>query len=134
MDQIADRLVLFDGLCKLCNGWVRFLLKYDRAAVFTLGTMQSDKGQEILQQLGFSTRNFSTVIYIENGKIYTRSDAVIAILRRLPRPWRYLRWLTFVPRGLRDWCYERIAQNRYRLFGRYDSCPLPTAAQQKRFL
>jgi predicted DCC family thiol-disulfide oxidoreductase YuxK len=71
---------------------------------------------------------------IEEGELLVRSDALLRILAQLPGPWRFLAWWRVIPRPVRDWCYDRIARNRYRLFGRYDSCLLPDADHARRFL
>lgn len=132
--QPGERVVLFDGVCKLCNGWAKFLIRHDPAARFRLCSVQSSEGQAILQWFGLPTDHFDTMAYVESGALFVRSTAVLRILAQLPAPWRLLAGLRLVPRPLRDWCYDRIALNRYRLFGRYDSCLLPDADHARRFL
>ncbi|MFT5781598.1 MAG: putative DCC family thiol-disulfide oxidoreductase YuxK [Pseudomonas sp.] len=130
----GERLVLFDGVCKLCNGWAKFLIRHDQRQVFRLASVQSVEGQAILKWCGLPLDHFDTMAYIEDGQLLLRSSAVLRILAQLPRPWCWLAWLRLLPRPLRDWCYDRIALNRYRLFGRYDSCLIPSADHRKRFL
>lgn len=132
--QPDDRVVLFDGVCKLCNGWATFLIRHDRAQRFRLASVQSSEGQAILQHFGLPTERFDTMAYVENGALFVRSDAVLRIVAQLPAPWRWAALLRVLPRALRDWAYDRIALNRYRLFGRYDSCLLPSADHAGRFL
>lgn len=129
-----DKVILFDGVCRLCNGWVRFLLKYDRQERFKLCSVQSLEGQAILMWFGLPTASFETMLLVEGAAVYTKSEALLRILRHLPRPWRWLSLFTLIPRPLRDWCYDRIARNRYRIFGRYDQCMMPTKASRKRLL
>ncbi|OHC34748.1 MAG: thiol-disulfide oxidoreductase [Pseudomonadales bacterium RIFCSPLOWO2_12_59_9] len=130
----GERLVLFDGVCKLCNGWAKFLIRHDRQRLFRLASVQSAEGQAILQYFGLPLDRFDTMAYVEDGQMLVRSSAVLRILALLPQPWRWLARLRLCPEPLRDWCYDRIALNRYRLFGRYDSCLLPSADHAKRFL
>lgn len=130
----GERLVLFDGVCKLCNGWAKFLIRHDRQQLFRLASVQSVEGQAILQWCGLPLDHFDTMAYIEDGQLLLRSSAVLRIFALLPRPWCWLAWLRLLPRPLRDGCYDRIALNRYRLFGRYDSCLIPSADHHKRFL
>ena len=132
--QTGERLVLFDGVCKLCNGWVKFLIRHDSQQRFRLASVQSTQGQALLAWLGLPTEQFDTMAYIEDGELLVRSDALLRILAQLPGPWRFLALLRVIPRPVRDWCYDRIALNRYRLFGRYDSCLLPDADHARRFL
>lgn len=132
--QPGERLVLFDGVCKLCNGWVKFLIRHDRQRRFRLASVQSPEGQAILAWFGLPLERFETMAYVEDGELFVRSTAVLRILAQLPWPWRAVAWLRLCPRPWRDWCYDRIALNRYRLFGRYDSCLLPDPDHDQRFL
>lgn len=131
---VNQRVVLFDGVCKLCNGWAKFLIKHDQQQLFRLASVQSAEGQAILHYFGLPLDHFDTMAYVDDGRLFVRSTAVLHIVALLPAPWSWLRALRLCPRPLRDWCYDRIALNRYRLFGRYDSCLLPSADHAKRFL
>ncbi len=130
----GERVVLFDGVCKLCNGWVKFIIRHDRARLFKLAAVQSAEGQAILRWFGMPADSFATLLYVEGRDLFVRSEAIARILRQLPAPWPLLALFRFLPLSLRDWCYDRIARNRYRLFGRYDSCLLPTPDHAGRFL
>lgn len=130
----GERVVLFDGVCKLCNGWARFLIRYDPTRQFRLASVQSAQGQALLAWYGLPTDRFDTMALIDEAGLHVRSTALLRILSRLPQPWRGLRLLRLVPRPLRDWCYDRIALNRYRLFGRHAVCLLPSADHAERFL
>lgn len=132
--QPGERVVLFDGVCKLCNGWARFLIRHDSEQRFRLASVQSSQGQALLAWGGLPTDHFDSMALIENGQMLLRSDAVLRVLAQLPGAWRHLAWLRVIPRPLRDWCYDRIARNRYRLFGRYEQCLLPSADHARRFL
>lgn len=132
--QPGERVVLFDGLCKLCNGWAKFLIRHDPEQRFRLASVQSEAGQALLAWGGLPIDHFDSMALIDNGRMLLRSDAVLRIVAQLPGPWRHLAWLRLIPRPVRDWCYDRIALNRYRLFGRYEHCLLPSADHARRFL
>ena len=132
--RAGESVVLFDGVCKLCNGWARFLIHHDDRRHFRLASVQSPQGQALLVWAGLPTERFDTMALIDDSQLLVRSDALLRILAQLPGPWRMLALLRFIPRPLRDWCYDRIALNRYRLFGRHAQCLLPTADHDERFL
>jgi predicted DCC family thiol-disulfide oxidoreductase YuxK len=129
-----DRVVLFDGVCNLCNGLVRFLIQRDRGARLRLASVQSEAGQAILAWCGLPLDNFDTMVFVEAGQAYPKSTAFLRVVRYLPQPWPWLSWGLLVPRPLRDWLYDRVARNRYRWFGRQESCMLPTPEIRSRFL
>ena len=131
---LDDRVVLFDGVCNLCNGWVRFLIARDPAARLRLASVQSDAGRAILAWCGLPVDHFDTMVFVEAGRAYTKSTAFLRVVRYFPRPWPWLSWGLVVPRPLRDWLYDRVALNRYRLFGRQEVCMLPTPEIRSRFL
>lgn len=130
----GERVVLFDGVCKLCNGWAKFLIRHDGQRLFRLASVQSAQGQALLAWYELPTDRFDTMALIDEVGLHVRSGALLRILARLPQPWRALAWLRLIPRPLRDWCYDRIALNRYRLFGRHEVCLLPSADHAERFL
>lgn len=130
----GETVVLFDGVCKLCNGWVRFLIRHDRHRRIRLAAVQSPEGQALLAWAGLPLDQFDTLAVIRDQHYWVRSNAVLQIIALLPMAWRLLQLLRILPRVLRDWAYDRIARNRYRLFGRYDSCLLPDPDYAQRFL
>ena len=129
-----DQVILFDGVCKLCNRWSRFIIRFDTAHKFKLCSVQSPQGQAILQWFGYPLDHFETMLLIRDNQAITKGDAFLDIVRQLPFPWPALYIANILPRSLRDWCYDRIALNRYQLFGKYDVCLLPTADHDRRFL
>lgn len=129
-----DRVVLFDGVCRLCGAWARFLIRFDRAGRFRLATAQSPSGTAILRWCGMPTDCYETLLLVEGAELYTKSDAVLRVMRGLPAPFPALAVLRVVPRAIRDWVYDRIARNRYALFGRYRACVLPDPDHASRFL
>ncbi|WP_268796484.1 thiol-disulfide oxidoreductase DCC family protein [Pseudomonas huanghezhanensis] len=130
----GETVVLFDGVCKLCKGWVKFLIRHDPDARIRLATVQSPEGQALLVWAGLPLDTFDTMAVIRDTQYWIRSNAFFEVVALLPTPWPMLRLLRVFPRPLRDWVYDRIALNRYRLFGKHDACWLPTPDQQRRFL
>ncbi len=130
----GDKIILFDGVCKLCNGWSRFIIKYDAQHKFKLCSVQSPEGQAILSWFGYPTDYFETMLLVQGGKALEKSDSFIAVVTQLPLPWSLLRCLKVFPRSFRDWLYDRVALNRYKLFGRYPVCMLATPDHKERFL
>ena len=130
----GERVVQFDGVCKQSNGWAKLLIRHLRQRQFRLASVQSVQGQALLAWYGLPTDRFDTMALIDEAGLHVRSNALLRILARLPQPWRALAWLRLIPRPLRDWCYDRIALNRYRLLGRYEVCLLPSADHAERFL
>lgn len=132
--QPGERVLLFDGVCKLCNASVRFVIAHDTERRIRLASVQSPQGQALLAWAGLSTEQFDSVVLIEGQRLSLRSTAFIRLMAQLPAPWRWLRLLQWIPRPLRDWDYSYIARHRYRWFGRYDVCLLPSPDHRGRFL
>lgn len=127
-------VLLFDGVCNLCNGTARFVIANDPDAHIRLAPVQSKSGQAILTALGLPTDRFDSFVFVEDGTAWFRSTAVLRLLRHLRRRWQPLRVLAILPAGLRDAGYDFVARNRYRLFGRRDACMVPAADVAARFL
>lgn len=130
----TDKVVLFDGVCKLCNAWSKFLIKHDAQHVFKLCSVQSDEGQKILHHFGLPTDAYETMLYVEGGQYFQRSDAFFQIMTALGYPWKMVCVFRWIPEPIRNYLYDRIALNRYHLFGRYEQCLLPTPDHKARFL
>ena len=127
-------LVVFDGVCVLCSGFARFILKRDRAFAFRMTTAQSLLGQALYRHYGLDTGEFETNLVIADGRAYGKLDSVAVTGARLGGAWRALALLRLLPRPLADWLYDRVAQNRYALFGRTGSCMIPPPEWRERFL
>lgn len=127
-------VVLFDGTCKLCNGWATFIIQQDKERRLTLSAVQSPEGQALLKWAGLPQDAFNTIVLVEDDRFYARSDAMFRIIAHLPARWHWLLLGRVFPKVIRDWLYDRIALNRYRIFGRYDACRLPPADHAERFL
>lgn len=129
-----DCVILFDGVCKLCNVWSRFIIRFDKQQRFKLCSVQSPEGQSILGHFKMPTEHFDTMLYVEGNQVFDKSDAFLNVINKLPMPWRLLYIFKIIPKGIRNWFYDRIALNRYSLFGKYDSCRLPSTENKNRFL
>lgn len=127
-------LIVFDGECVLCSANVRFVLKHDKAGRFRLTTAQGPLGQALYRHLQLSTSGYETTLLVQDGLVLTDSDSVIGIWEGLGSPWRAAAVLRIVPRKLRDPLYRLVARNRFRLFGRRESCWLPTPDVADRIL
>ena len=127
-------IVYFDGVCNLCNGAVQFVLKRDKKGVFRFAALQSEEGQELLARIGLSGEALKTIVLVEDGTVYTHSTAALRLARRLSGLWPLLYVFILVPRPVRDGVYNWIARNRYRWFGRTESCMLPRPEWKERFL
>ena len=125
-------IILFDGVCKLCNLWCRLVIHFSKTPTFTFIPMQSEKGQIILNKLRFSTDTFNTILYIEDNMIYDKSTAVFEIIKKLSFPINILAVLRYTPKSIRDFIYLQIAKNRYKWFGKYNKCTIPSAANKNR--
>lgn len=129
-----DRVILFDGVCKLCNAWSNFIIKNDKKCQFKLCSVQSVEGQKILSHFELPTDYFDTMLYVEGDHYYQKSDAFFKIIQILGMPWSLPCIFKIIPKFLRDWLYDRIALNRYAIFGKYDFCSLPTADHDNRYI
>ncbi len=134
MENQQHPVLLFDGVCNLCNGFVQFVIKRDTAAVFRFTALQSEAGKALLSKHLHAPTDLSTVILIENGKLYTHSDVALQVVRHLGGIWSVFYVFVLIPRPLRDQIYNWIAKNRYRWFGKKEQCMLPTPEIKARFL
>lgn len=129
----VTQIVLFDGVCNLCNGAVQFIIKHDSKKRFTFASLQSASAKQLLTERALVPA-LETMVFINGNQAYEKSDAALEIARQLDGAWRLLYVLKIVPRFLRDAVYTLVANNRYRLFGKRDSCWLPTPEFQSRFI
>jgi predicted DCC family thiol-disulfide oxidoreductase YuxK len=127
-------LILFDGYCNLCSRSVQFVLKHDRKAKFRFASLQSEYGKTILQKHQLPTQSFGTFVLVEDDKIHFKSTAALRVVKSLSGMWPVLYIFIIVPRFIRDAVYGFVARNRYKLFGKRDSCWLPKPEWKERFL
>lgn len=136
--QTRHDVVLFDGICNLCNGSVRFILKRDRAARFRFASFQSDSGQRLLREIGMSPDYRESFLLLEPNegcwRVRQKTDAALSVASRLSQPWPLCAIFRLVPPALRDLVYDWVGRNRYRWFGQRQDCPLPEPEWAGRFL
>jgi predicted DCC family thiol-disulfide oxidoreductase YuxK len=132
----ANPVVLFDGVCNLCSASVQVIIDRDPQAQFRFASLQSEAGRKLLAELGCKVPEGEpeSVLLIEDGKLFSHSEAALRIARRLHGPARLAAALRLLPHGLRDRAYRLVAKNRYRWFGKASSCRLPTPQLRARFL
>ena len=128
------RIIIFDGLCNLCESTVRFIIRWDHEARFRFASAQSEKGRALCEDHGIDLGELKTVVLLKDGGVYTRSEAFIEIMRELPGPWKILSLLKVIPRPLRDRTYTLIASHRYSWFGQKQECWTPPENVRSRFL
>lgn len=138
--SISNPIILYDGVCGLCNRLVQFVLKHDLHDRFRFASLQSDFATRVLQRHGAAPEDLDTMYVVLDHalpaeRLVSRSEAAVVVLRDLGGGWSVLsvvlRWL---PGWLRNWGYNLIARNRYRIFGKYDSCPIPFEKDRRKFL
>ena len=133
--KIADdiqrqHIILFDGVCNLCNSSVNFILRHEKTSLFHFASIQSETGKELLQRCGLP-KDF---IYIENGNVHQGSTAALKIGQRLKVPWSIISSVgLLVPKFFRDWVYRQIGTHRYQWFGKREVCMVPTKELKMRF-
>jgi predicted DCC family thiol-disulfide oxidoreductase YuxK len=135
MTQAAeDGLVVFDGHCNFCSAGVNLVLALDRQGAIRFTPLQSPYGRQIAAAHGLNADDPSTFFFFDHGRALARSAASLAVIGRLPAPWRWAQALAVLPRGWRDRLYDWIAANRYRLMGRRETCRVPTPEERARFV
>jgi len=130
----SRRIILFDGVCNFCNFWVNFIIDRDKNDKFRFASLQSEASQDLLQQFNLSTTDFDTFILIEGKKYYTKSTAALRIAKHLNFPINILYYFIFVPKFIRDYIYSLVANNRYKFFGKRDTCRIPAEKERQKFL
>lgn len=127
-------IILFDGICNLCNAAVQFVIKRDPAAIFSFASLQSDVGQQLLKKFDLPVNELNSFVLIKKDQYYTRSTAALKVAKQLKGPTKLLYGFIIVPAFIRNFVYKIIAANRYRWFGKRDSCMLPSVDLKERFL
>jgi len=128
------KIILFDGVCNLCNHSVQFIIKNDHHALFSFASLQSEGAAHLLSEFNLSSNQLDSVIYLEGKKLYTESTAALKIAKHLKSPWKFAYVFIIVPTPLRNFFYKIIAKNRYKWFGKQNECMIPTPDMKKRFI
>jgi len=127
-------IILFDGVCNFCNNTINFVIDHDSKKCFQFASLQANFGRLFLLENKINTHDFDSIILIKNQKIFKKSEAIFEITKELTGFWKYIAIFRFLPKVFTDFCYDIFAKNRYQLFGKTDSCRLPTPELRDRFL
>jgi predicted DCC family thiol-disulfide oxidoreductase YuxK len=132
--ELPARIVLYDGVCGLCDRSVQFLLRVDRERALRYAPLQGPTAEALRRRHPEIPVDLDTVVFVDDGRVYLRSRAFIQLARYLPRPWRWLHAFRVVPRALADLVYRGVARVRYRIWGKLDACRVPGASERPLFL
>ncbi|MCB9257430.1 MAG: thiol-disulfide oxidoreductase DCC family protein [Chitinophagales bacterium] len=130
----SNKVILFDGVCNLCNSSVQFVIKHDKKKEFSFASLQSDFGQKTLQEHQLPSKHFDSFILLENGVLFQESTAALKVAARLNFPINMLSIFILIPAFLRNAVYKFIANNRYKWFGKKDFCMMPSPELKERFI
>jgi len=128
------KIILFDGVCNLCNSSVNFIIDKDVRNVFKFASLQSETGTKLIKNYNLTAENIDSVILIDNDRAYIKSDAALMIAAELGGVYKILSFMRIIPKFIRDFFYDIIARNRYRWFGKKDVCRIPTPELKSKFL
>lgn len=128
------KIILFDGVCNLCNNSVTFVIKRDKKDRFRFAALQEAAGQELIQKFGINPAVTDSIILIENGKAYIKSTAALRVARHLGGLYPLSYAFMIIPKFIRNWVYDYVARNRYKWYGKKDSCMIPTPELKSKFL
>lgn len=129
-----SHLIMFDGMCNFCNFWVNFIIDHDEKKYFKFNSLQSNIAQNFLKRKNLDLPKMDTIVLMMNEKVYFKSSAALQIAKKLNGFWKVVYILAIIPEPLRDLIYNFIARNRYKWFGRRESCRIPTEDESDRFL
>lgn len=132
--ELEYKIILFDGVCNFCNYWVNFVLERDRKDQFRFAALQSEKGQKLLLNFNLPQNDFESFILISKSKINKKSFAVFEITRVLGGPIKIVSLFRFLPAFITDFVYDLIAKNRYKIFGKKNTCRVPSEEERAKFL
>lgn len=132
--QLTHSIILFDGVCNLCNGAVNFVIKRDTGNVFKFTPLQEKQGVLLLKTHAVDTQKLDSIVLIENEKVYVKSSAALRIAKKLSNLWPLFFVLLIIPSFIRDGVYDFIAKNRYKWFGKKEQCMIPTQGLREKFL
>lgn len=132
--QLTHSIILFDGVCNLCNGAVNFVIKRDPGNVFKFAPLQEKQGALLLKTHAIDIQKLDSIVLIENEKVYIKSSAALRIARKMSNLWPLFFVLLIIPSFIRDGVYDFIAKNRYKWFGKKEQCMIPTLGLKEKFL
>lgn len=130
----SHKIILFDGVCNLCNGAINYVIKRDQKNVFKFAALQSEIGQELTAKFKIDGSKVDSIILIDGDKHYEKSTAALYIAKHLSGAYPLLFGFIIVPKNIRNAVYDYVARNRYKWFGKKDKCMIPTAELKNKFL
>lgn len=133
-DNNQHKIILFDGVCNLCNNTINFIIRHDKKNMFKFATLQSSIADELLNSFPSTKNKLDSIVLLENKKKYTQSSAALRIAKNLSGGYPLLYGLIIIPKFIRDWLYSIIAKNRYKWFGKKEECMIPTPELRGKFL
>jgi len=131
---MPKHIVFFDGQCVYCNKWVRRIFKWNKTRNIFFAALEDEKSVNILKQHGHNVEAMSSVIFLSNNQVYSKSSAVLQICKHLDGLWKFASVFIIIPRPIRDYLYNVVGRNRYKWFGTYDECPIPEPDLKKQFV
>ena len=131
-DQLSP-VLLFDGECNLCNSSVRFILRYEKNNRLKFASLQSDFGKKMTKKQGINTLETDSIVFLEGDLYFIKSQAALKIAREMGGLWKYLSFLSYIPKRFSDWVYDLVANHRYKVFGKGE-CIIPSEEQKARFI
>ena len=134
MNDLSHPVILFDGVCNLCNASVQYVIKHDKKKLFRFASLQSSFGESVLKQYDLPVNTFNSFILLSDNKIYTRSTAALLVAKKLSGLIKLLYGFIIIPKFIRDFVYDIIAKNRYKWFGKKEACWVPTPELKSLFL
>jgi predicted DCC family thiol-disulfide oxidoreductase YuxK len=134
MEFPDKQLILFDGVCNLCNTYVQFVIERDSQNKFLFASLQSDTGQNLLKHFGLDTTELKTLVLLQDKEIYIKSTGALRILKQLDGIWKFSYIFILIPAFIRDFFYSFVAANRYRFFGKKEYCMIPSPKLKSKFL
>jgi len=134
LSEQENKIILFDGICNFCNYWINFILDHDKKDIFRFAALQSKKGGELLEKFDLPKDDFNSVILIFENKVFFKSTAAFQIAKDLGGFYKWFLGFKILPAFFTDFIYDFIAKNRYKIFGKSESCRIPTAKEKSKFL
>jgi len=134
MNELPPHMLFYDGVCAMCNGIVKCMLRFDRDRLFHFAPLQGETAELASKLHPECPTALETVVYVRRGEVFVRSRAVALAMQQMPYPAKALSWVRFLPAWFTDFFYSIVARTRYRVFGKYDHCPLPPEEDRARFL
>ena len=129
-----NKIILFDGVCNFCNFWVNFIIDRDRNNIFKFAALQSQAGIKLLKKFSINNVEMNSVILIEDDRYFIKSSAALRIAKNLTPFWKLFYFFVIIPAPVRDVVYDLVAENRYKIFGKRNSCRMPTVEEKNKFI